>query len=389
MKSKLKEYLLYISLAIVGAILLFIVLQTVRAKNTGFETKTLWDWMELLIIPIFLALGAFFLNRSERVIERQRAEERAKLEREIATDRQREAALQSYLDGMADLLLKEKLKVSKKAEVQDVARIRTLTLLRILDKRRKGLVLKFLQESGLIDAKKSIINLTDADLRGAELIGANLKGVNLEGVDLDNAFLPHCFFDGAQLSGISLVNANLSGAVLTDADVSNSSLSKADLSEAYFSNTNLLNTDLTETNLKNAIMNNANLNCAILTKANLTESHLDEANLVNAEMNDADLTEAHLYGADLTGANLTKSNLTGADLRNTQLTRFLDVDNQDLFEGTSLIGAILRGADLTDANMESADLTGADLTKAKVSVEQLATVKSLKGAIMPDGTKHD
>lgn len=229
--------------------------------------KTLWDWMELFIIPIFLALGAFYLNRSERdserrraeertILERQTAEDRAKLEREIATDRQQEAALQSYLDRMADLLLREKLRVSKKAEVRDVARIWTLTILRELDGRRKGLVLLFLQESGLI-GEKSVIDLTGADLSLADLYRARLAG-----------------------------------------------------------------TDLKEANLRFSILSGANL-----TKANLTE---------------AELFKAYLIGADLSGASLSGANLTQADL-----------------------------------------------TGAEVSDEQLATAKSLAGAIMPDGTKHD
>src|SRR3712207_3068093 len=30
---------------------------------TGLSKKTLWDWMQLLIIPIVLAIGAFALNQ--------------------------------------------------------------------------------------------------------------------------------------------------------------------------------------------------------------------------------------------------------------------------------------------------------------------------------------
>ena len=62
-----KEYLLYATVFIVGVILLFILEETIRFGNTGFETKTLWDWMELLVIPLVLALGAFVLNRSEKI----------------------------------------------------------------------------------------------------------------------------------------------------------------------------------------------------------------------------------------------------------------------------------------------------------------------------------
>ncbi len=70
MKSRWKTYLLYGGLFLVGVGALYLIVETIQAKNTGFETKSLWDWMELLIIPFVLALGAF-LNRSERAVEHQ------------------------------------------------------------------------------------------------------------------------------------------------------------------------------------------------------------------------------------------------------------------------------------------------------------------------------
>ena len=53
-------------------------------------------------------------------------------------------------------------------------------------------------------------------------------------------------------------------------------------------------------------------------------------------------------------------------------------------EHATLRGANLQGAYLQDANLKDASLRG-----ARVSRDQLATAKSLKGATMPDGTKHD
>lgn len=302
---------------IIGGGLLFIIIQTTRAKNTGFETKTLWDWMELLIIPLVLAIGAFFLNRSERTIERKTAEDRAKLEREIATDRQQEAALQAYLDRMAELLLKDKLRTTKNKEVRNVARIRTLTVLRGLDGKRKGMVVLFLYESGLLSEKPII------DLAGAELERAYLEKAKLSGANLSQTILTHAFLDDANLSG---------------ADLSKASMAFADLT-------------------------GANLNGAKLNKTLLNRSELQGANLKRA-----DLREVQLIGADLRGADLSE---------------------------TQLIGAVLFGTDLRGADLNEADLTDADLRRIEVapeyqiSPEQLKTVKTLKGAIMPDGTKHD
>jgi len=49
----------------------------------------------------------------------------------------------------------------------------------------------------------------------------------------------------------------------------------------------------------------------------------------------------------------------------------------------------LSGARLWGANLSAADLWRADLSGAKVATEQLDKAKSLEGATMPDGSKHD
>ena len=49
----------------------------------------------------------------------------------------------------------------------------------------------------------------------------------------------------------------------------------------------------------------------------------------------------------------------------------------------------LSGKNLSGANLRGASLEWADLEGANVTDDQLAQAKSLKGATMPDGTKHD
>ena len=248
MKQKWKSYLLYASLIIVGGSLLFILEETIRLGNTGFGTKTLWDWMELLIIPLFLAGGAFYLNRSERVTERG-----------IATDRQKEEALQVYLDRMAHLLLEKNLRAAENDEVRNVARTRTLTVLRVLDAKRKGIVLKFLYEAGLIAKEKAIVELRGADLGGADLVFADLR------------------------------DANLSGAFLWEADLTESDLSGADLQGTDFSNADLGHADLRNANLKDAY-----LSWDFLFKTNLSGVDLSTTYVNMAQLEDADLTDAIL-----------------------------------------------------------------------------------------------
>src|SRR5260221_2553850 len=117
--------------------------------------KTLWDWLQLLIIPAVLAVGGFIINLTISRGEQEATKQRAKIEREIAEDNQYEAALQAYIDKMSELLLEKKLRDSKpEDEVRKIARVRTLTVLPRLDNRRKKSILQFLYESGLIEMDK-------------------------------------------------------------------------------------------------------------------------------------------------------------------------------------------------------------------------------------------
>ena len=349
--------------------------------------KTLWDWMQLFIIPIFLSIGVFLLNRSEREGERRRAEQHANLEREIATDRQQEAALQSYLDRIADLLLGGKIRKQKNA--QDVARIRTLTVIRGLDKKRKGFILLFLQEAGLISARQPIINLAGANLRGAKLAGITLEGINLSNISFSDADLAESNLRKSNLSESDFTRANLYDADLSDTDLSDSFMSYANLQDAYLVNADLHSTDLTSANLSGAELQGANLFEALLVKANLSKASLKESILNYVDLTEAVITEADLSGANLFGTNLAKADLTRAKLREVQIPRNREIEEmtgEPIL--TNLSEAILIGADLTGVNLEGADLTDADLTGAKVTDEQLAISFSLKGTIMPDGRKH-
>ena len=116
---------------------------TPPTKDSSFQReKTLYDWLQLAIIPVVLAFGVWWVNRLQQQrdqrladrrieIEQKAAEERVKAERDIALDNQREQALQAYIDSMSELLLKEHLSELKPeyAEVQAIARVRTLTVL--------------------------------------------------------------------------------------------------------------------------------------------------------------------------------------------------------------------------------------------------------------------
>ena len=170
------------------------------------QGKSLWDWGQLLIVPIVVAFGTVWFTAQQ-----------SKASDAENKDNQRERALQEYIDAISKLLLDNGLRSSKEEDdVRDVARIRTMTILRRLDGGRKGNVLRFLHESSLLEKDKPIILLHGADLRFVDLSFADFSGVDLSGVDLSGANFMGANLGGAVLIGANLSNANLNSASLND-----------------------------------------------------------------------------------------------------------------------------------------------------------------------------
>jgi Pentapeptide repeats (8 copies) len=213
-----------ITILVVGVLALVLFGYLMKLAWTGFLNKTLWDWLQLLIIPLVLAVAALLFNLAT-----------TRNEQKIALDKQREDLLQTYIDRMSELLLKEQLRSSAPdAEVRNVARVRTTTILFQLDARRIEFVFAFLRESGLMSATSndSVVSLSQANLRKLNLSGANLYQTNFSEAILFRADLRDANLIEANLSKTILRKANLSEAILRGADLSEADLSLADLSGA-------------------------------------------------------------------------------------------------------------------------------------------------------------
>jgi uncharacterized protein YjbI with pentapeptide repeats len=331
-----------------------------KQSRWGFRGMTVREWLELLIVPVVLALITVVFTWQQNVrqqdLETKRTNQaqkienkRAEAERELAVQRAQDEALQSYLNQMSSLLLEKDLRTSKEDnEVRTLARARTLTVLSRLEPSRKTALMQFLVEADLVqrvDGRDPIISLHGANLSGANLSGADLSGANLLNTDLSGATLI-----GADLRGANLRYADLRGANLLNTDLSGADLSEANLSGA---------------DLRYAFLSGATLSLADLRDADLSGAFLRDAFLRDADLSEANLSKAVLSDADLVGADLRKANLSDADLSE-----------------ANLISAYLTDADLTDA-----DLTDADLTVTNEQLEQ--QVSTLEGATMPNGQKYE
>jgi hypothetical protein len=215
---------------LVGAVAVLAVLFVI---NRFFIHHPLWDWIQLLIVPAILAGGGLWFNTQQREREQRTAERRAQ-----------DDTLQAYLDGMSHLLADKELHSAQPGDsLSTVARARTLTVLGRLDGSRKGSVLQFLYESGLIHKERILLNASDlierqhkiVSTRGIDLNKADLRGANPIGADLREANLIEADLRKTDLRGADLSFADLRRADLSFADLRGADLSIADLREANLS----------------------------------------------------------------------------------------------------------------------------------------------------------
>lgn len=252
--------------AIRGAMVLVVLLLIASAVE-----KSLWAWLNLLIVPAVLAIGGYLFNSSQNRATEAAAERRAQ-----------DDALRSYLEQVGQLLLDKDTHPSNSQEsdeVRTLVRAWTLALLPRLDGRRKRSVVQFLYESKLITKDHDVVDLTEAYLNNANLIDLNLTGAHLRGVSLVKANLNVAKLSEADLSGAILFGANLHWAKLDGADLSGAVLMSPDTGSTPVPRTpsSTMTYTFHGTGPKNADLSGADLSGANLTDAYVSEEQLRSA----------------------------------------------------------------------------------------------------------------
>lgn len=227
----------------------------------GVKDKTLWDYLQLMIVPLLLIFVTTGISQYQKSIDDARADK----EKQAAETKTKQDTLNSYIDAMTDLMKSGLGKQSDEGErLQPIATSRTILTLRELDGSRNMIVLGFLKESNLIrrDPQTEEDQKKEYEKQQAQY-GQCLTNKAKAKTKVGNCLPPSPLFT-------------------------------LDLGESDLSNVNFNKVDLNTLNLKGASLKNA-----ILTKAILIDTNLEEADLT---------------GADLTGANLTSANLKNARL---------------------------------------------------------------------------
>ena len=239
-------------------------------ENRG---KTLWDILEILLIPAFLSAGVIWLNWKIRSTEKEKVEEQ-----------QREIALQMFIDKMSIFVRgREDTPLNQRERI--LSRTYTITTLRMLDGFRKGILIQFLFEAGLLNIQtENPLNLRWADFSNSQMDYLVLLFSNFRGCYMKNASMKNVFMRGSNLSRANLDCVNFQNAYLKMTDFSNSSL--------------------VEANLDNAVLSYANFYAADLNSAIFSNSFLEGANFSFSNLMNTDFSNAKLFDVKFEGAQL-------------------------------------------------------------------------------------
>ncbi|PKO16846.1 MAG: hypothetical protein CVU39_06415 [Chloroflexi bacterium HGW-Chloroflexi-10] len=404
---KKNKYLVFLKDLLVIIILIilyqrFVLGYTEWVAWTGFgETspdgnKTFWDWLDLLIIPFVLSIGALIFNKIQKENEQNFAKQRYADEQSLIQTRfvkeqeligqrqenemllnldiQRGTSFQAFIDRMSDLVLKNDLQdTSCKGEIKSIARSLTITNMFTLDEVRNNLLLKFLRELKLLDIQNPIIVFDKYDLRKMALKSVDFTGISLKNVNLEEADLADCIFDQTCLRGADLTRAKLYGAKFL----------KADLQNAQIHQTNLATTTIKNCNFSNAGLIMATL-VGYITETNFAKAKMRDMNIELTTFEECDFSEVDFTSSDFMGVNFTNCDVSNAKFRHAKFRggsfHESNLSNTD-FSGLDLSGVSFLNSDLSNARFENyLDF------RTIVTYKQLAQAKHLEGATLPDGT---
>jgi uncharacterized protein YjbI with pentapeptide repeats len=301
--SRNPRWVMLVLVGVAGLVGVFVHGYLAKPEWVGVADKTLWDWMQLLIVPLMLAGGGFLLNSRTQQYHEELVYQREKEREETAAiQRAQDETLRAFLAQMNRLIIEGHLREEpENSPERRLAQAWTLQTLLGLDRDRKRRPLRVIYELDLISKDNPIISLENAGLDTADLSEIALHDACLRGADLRLANLM-----GADLKGSDLREADLRGALLSDAN----------LRDAVLVGANLLPYDKTQP----AKLNAPNLlSAADPSNIDSSNDHLTPSNLRGADLSNADLSGAYLTGAGVSEEQLdTCKSLQGATMPNGQ-----------------------------------------------------------------------
>lgn len=335
---------------------------------SGFQNKQLWNWLELLIIPVFLAFGGLAIQNQAKEQQQYSDKQQAQQEslKKYFQDIQKLVYAQKSDNTIKEHSI-EKTRFIEKLSYEEKKLLESFTQLVFseIDANQKRQVVKFLYELELISCYQeqdniencnNTISLEKVDLTGANLTdlslinvsfqGANLReadftNTNLELANFKDSILNDAKFDLAKLKNIN--TANVTFGDNKSANVAENKWRNINRITSLYSIDSQSNTSFVENNCSSAIKTNTNSNQVKSQPKDKTRKNYENQDFSQANLEQLNLSGANFMGADLRGANFKNTILENANFKNSKL------------KGINLQGAYLKNIEIDSSSKRKLD----------------------------------
>lgn len=330
MKLFNKKTLIIIFLSLLIGLIIFI-------HWEDFKSKTIWDWLTLLIIPLSVGVGALYFQHIQKKREIKQSEANTEKKLRIVNEQHLVSNYKYFFDKMLDFILMPDFDKSKKIIL--AIQVLTLSSFRKFDGTRKAEALDFLNEAKLLDKiKLNGLNLDDAVIKNSEFFKLDFSKSRFH-----NLTLLSSNFKYSKLNNCRFLNSNLTGMNLQNCDLTNVIFEKTILKGSLFQHKAnrkkeisyikfyMYGTSFIETKTQKSLFNSLHFKGGLFKLSNLTtvsfkyckfekvsfhQSIMDCVEFINCKFYDCNFKESSLSGAVFNNVVFVNIEMDYLDLSN-------------------------------------------------------------------------
>ncbi|CAF1217510.1 unnamed protein product [Didymodactylos carnosus] len=219
------------------------VLMTKSRTRCGLRLENVLKVGAAFLVPFMIGIFTIVTTMQQNLDNKQNRLndlEIAACNRDQANELQKDVVYAACIKDISELFMKDSHNLSENEQQNRYAfaSAKTMTTLEQIDGKRKTYLIKFLYQAGLLDKRKTVVDLSGANLNGTDLGGSldtplSLNYITLRYVSLLNASFVNVNLKDADFSGSILNGANFTSANLAKTNFTGCDLIQADFRGAY------------------------------------------------------------------------------------------------------------------------------------------------------------
>lgn len=300
-----------------------------QIKWMGFAGKTLWDWLEIAVVPIFIAGSVFFFDfiqkRNDILSSQRELENQKELSREQFSRDQFDSFLSYFQDYGG------RLRDGAGTHEAQVIKFKTRAMFRTMSAFWIGEVFDFLSQSSIVRVIPDIfdenefkeVNISHAALRNVSMKDVRFFDCTAQQVVLSGGIFRTVLFNGTRISG-----GNFSNASFRNVRFDNCDLTGLQCNSIVMASTDFLNCILVRGRFSNGIFQSCLLQGVTLDFANIDGAAIRNINLRKCSLISTDFSSVELLNGRFTECQFNQTNFENSKLSVAQFEacKFIDVD---------------------------------------------------------------